>query len=191
MKSRRRSPHSGFEEHTVDRLMASNFSTGLPDILDSVRGFEVRVLVRVFAGLSYAEIAKECLVSEETVRRVYGKAMSRLRHPSRSQFLRDYLDLDLERFVDGGAIFASSLTTVECPLHGLQAMSETAFRCAYCPCEIIDPGERTGLGIRGRHRQYCTPLCRKRAARERARQTAPTQHIDDQPEILEGNQLRP
>ena len=44
------------------------------------------------AGLGISEIGKVYGVTRERIRQIESKTMSKLRHPSRSQVLRDYLD---------------------------------------------------------------------------------------------------
>ena len=67
------------------------------DVLDSLTGRERRVLQLRF-GLddgrqrTLEEVGREFGVTRERIRQIESKTMSKLRHPSRSQVLRDYLD---------------------------------------------------------------------------------------------------
>ena len=54
------------------------------------RNKEIRELRR--AGLTLREIGEKFGVTRERIRQIESKTMSKLRHPSRSQLLRDYLD---------------------------------------------------------------------------------------------------
>ena len=66
-------------------------------VLDSLSGRESRVLQLRF-GLedgrprTLEEVGREFNVTRERIRHIEGKALRKLRHPSRSRKLKDYLD---------------------------------------------------------------------------------------------------
>lgn len=69
----------------------------IEDIFSSLTPREVRILQLRFGlvdGYSYTleEVGKKFGVTRERIRQIESKTMSKLRHPSRSQVLRDYLD---------------------------------------------------------------------------------------------------
>ncbi|SIE09483.1 RNA polymerase sigma factor SigB [Mycobacteroides abscessus subsp. abscessus] len=165
MKSRRR-PVMGAQaqERLIDRFFSADLARLLPSVLETIDPFELRVIVQVARGVPYNEIAAQCALPTETVRRVYSTAMSRMRHPSRSQVLRDFLDIDLSRYVQADAVFGIKFETVNCPTHGQKAAVQDSRRCLACPCEIAYLRFNT---TPGRRRRYCSPACRQSAYRRR------------------------
>ena len=69
----------------------------MSSVLDSLSGREARVL-RLRFGLedgrarTLEEVGREFNVTRERIRQIEGKALRKLRHPSRSRKLKDYLD---------------------------------------------------------------------------------------------------
>ena len=66
-------------------------------VLDSLSGRERRVLQLRFGledgrPLTLEEVGKEFNVTRERIRQIEAKALRKLRHPSRSRKLKDYLD---------------------------------------------------------------------------------------------------
>ena len=67
------------------------------DVLDSLTPREAKVLrmrfgVEMSTDHTLEEVGKQFDVTRERIRQIESKTMSKLRHPSRSQSLRDYLD---------------------------------------------------------------------------------------------------
>lgn len=137
MKSRRR-PVMGerTQDRLIDRLYSADLAEVFPNVLGTIEPFELRVIVQVARGVPYNEIAAQSGLSTETVRNVYSKAMSRMRHPSRSQVLREFVGIDLSRYVQANAVFGIKFQTVNCPTHGEKTVVEDSRRCRGCPCEI-------------------------------------------------------
>lgn len=104
------------------------------------------------------------IVNWMTVRHVYSKGMSRMRHPSRAQVLVEFLDIDLSRYVQANAVFGIKFETVNCPTHGEKTVVQDSRRCRGCPCEIAYLQFNT---TPGRRRRYCSPACRQSAYRRR------------------------
>ncbi len=67
------------------------------DVLDSLTPREAKVL-RLRFGLddgnprTLEEVGKEFMVTRERIRQIEAKALRKLRHPSRSKKLKDFLD---------------------------------------------------------------------------------------------------
>ncbi|CPT23974.1 RNA polymerase sigma factor [Mycobacteroides abscessus subsp. abscessus] len=165
MKSRRR-PVIGAQaqDRLVDRLYSADLAEVFPSVLETIEPFELRVIVQVARGVPYNEIAAQCGLPTETVRHVYGKAMSRMRHPSRAQVLVEFLDIDLDRYIEADAVLSIKFETVNCPTHGQTTVVQDSRRCLECPCEI--PYQRFKT-TPGRRRRYCSPACRQSAYRRR------------------------
>ena len=64
----------------------------MEEVLKTISAGERKVVVGFANGKTYAQLQEELGVSRYRLRVIYGKAMSKLRHPSRSQVIRDYLD---------------------------------------------------------------------------------------------------
>jgi RNA polymerase primary sigma factor len=69
----------------------------LDDVLDSLTDREKRVLELRFGvedgrSRTLEEVGKEFGVTRERIRQIEAKALRKLRHPSRSKKLKDYLD---------------------------------------------------------------------------------------------------
>ena len=81
----------------VDAAIYSNLKTATEKVLDSLTQREAKV-VRMRFGMemntdhTLEEVGKQFDVTRERIRQIESKTMSKLRHPSRSQVLRDYLD---------------------------------------------------------------------------------------------------
>ena len=73
------------------------FRSQLDDVLDTLTEREQKVL-RLRFGMNdgrartLEEVGKEFDVTRERIRQIEAKALRKLRHPSRSRKLRDYLD---------------------------------------------------------------------------------------------------
>jgi len=76
---------------------AGGLSSGGPEVLDTLTEREQKVL-RLRFGLddgrarTLEEVGKEFNVTRERIRQIEAKALRKLRHPSRSRKLKDYLD---------------------------------------------------------------------------------------------------
>jgi RNA polymerase primary sigma factor len=67
------------------------------DILDSLTPREAKVLrmrfgIEMSTDHTLEEVGKQFDVTRERIRQIEAKALRKLRHPSRSKKLRDYLD---------------------------------------------------------------------------------------------------
>jgi len=165
VKNRRR-PVMGerTQDRLIDRLYSADLAEVFPSVLETIEPFELRVIVEVARGVPYNEIAAQSGLPTETVRHVYSKGMSRMRHPSRAQVLREFVDIDLSRYVQANAVFGIKFETVNCPTHGEKTVVQDSRRCRGCPCEIAYLQFNT---TPGRRRRYCSPACRQSAYRRR------------------------
>jgi RNA polymerase sigma factor (sigma-70 family) len=64
----------------------------LQNVLATISERETRVIRGRFTGKTQKQLAVELRTSTRTIRKIEVKTLSKLRHPSRSQVLRDYLD---------------------------------------------------------------------------------------------------
>ena len=84
-------------DDALDSLLRKRFVEGTRDLLATLTAREAQVL-RMRFGLdggterTLAEIGASFDLTRERIRQIESKTMSKLRHPSRSQVLRDYLD---------------------------------------------------------------------------------------------------
>ncbi|WP_323753504.1 RNA polymerase subunit sigma, partial [Mycobacteroides abscessus] len=165
MKNRRR-PVMGerTQDRLIDRLYSADLAEVFPSVLETIEPFELRVIVEVARGVPYNEIAVQSGLPTETVRHVYSKAMSRMRHPSRSQVLREFVDIDFSRYVQANAVFGIKFGAVNGPTPGDQTVVQDSRRRRGCPCEIAYLQYITRPG---RRRRYCSPTCRQSAYRGR------------------------
>ncbi|NUT37283.1 MAG: hypothetical protein HOV79_29915 [Hamadaea sp.] len=126
------------------------------------------------------EIGDAYGITRERVRQIESKVMSKLRHPSRSDVLRDYLFLDdLRRLPDGLrrrilGVTEDPLPMVRCDRHGWTEQVAGGRVCGNCPCRVL--GEP-----RGRPRRYCCDACRTSASRARLRARATDGAADEIP----------
>jgi DNA-binding CsgD family transcriptional regulator len=128
-----------------------------------------------------AEIGQIYGISRERVRKIEEKAMSALRHPSRSQVLRGYLDSDDEGSLVSAMRHARRTripddlrdgpSPVFCSRHGW-FHPRGLKKCSFCPCELP---YHAGVG---RPNIYCTKACRQAAYRKRHQATT---SANDQP----------
>ena len=141
----------------------------LVEVLDTVGELE-SAIVRLRIGLlddeplTYDEIGQIYGVTRERARWIESKAISRLRHPARSQVLRDYLDEDIAQLPDHvrARILgqAAPAPMAHCERHGWFRTSPARPTCGSCPCPL--PAQWTG-----RPASYCSPACRQAAYRRR------------------------
>ena len=86
------------ESDLEDRVAASMLKDQLDEVLNSLTDRERKVLDLRY-GLTdgeektLEEVGQEFNVTRERVRQIEAKALRKLRHPSRSRKLRDYIDL--------------------------------------------------------------------------------------------------
>ncbi|TKK79183.1 hypothetical protein FDA38_11140 [Kribbella jiaozuonensis] len=170
-----------FKDPTAQRAVPEELLEGLLEALFALSAGETHILVLRFGLLdgmpwTLAEIAEPYGVTEERVRQIEGKAMSKLRHPAHSQKLRDALLDDgfrlpeplrrrvLERFYQKagqGIPGDGRLPLIFCDRHGWrEAPRATARICEACICPL--PRSWTG-----RPPQYCSGGCRQAAYRRR------------------------
>ena len=87
----------------------SYFVDQLNSVLDTLTEREAGVISMRFgincdAPMTLEEIGKIYGVTRERIRQIESKSMTKLRHPSRSQVLKDYLEgFDFELFQTAGA----------------------------------------------------------------------------------------
>jgi len=81
------------DQQAIDDILGEH----IRDMLDTLSEREAGVIVMRFGlngytPMTFDEIGKEYGVTRESIRQIESKAMSKLRHPQRSQHLRDFLD---------------------------------------------------------------------------------------------------
>jgi RNA polymerase primary sigma factor len=108
-----RATNPNFESKTIcdssQLLEWSYFVDQLNSVLDTLTEREAGVISMRFgincdAPMTLEEIGKIYGVTRERIRQIESKSMTKLRHPSRSQVLKDYLEgFDFELFQTAGA----------------------------------------------------------------------------------------
>lgn len=96
-------PHSEVLSDPCRILVNTSFVKELNNVIDTLSEREARVIALRFglktgAPHTLADIGAIYGVTRERIRQIESKAMSKLRHPSRREALRDYLDLDDPRW---------------------------------------------------------------------------------------------
>ncbi|SHU27466.1 Uncharacterised protein [Mycobacteroides abscessus subsp. abscessus] len=169
MKSRRRPvQRRGLEDRAVDRLLGAGLARDLPETLETIGAIEMRVVADVANGLSAEQIAARYGgLAPEHVPGLHQTGLSRLIHPSRSQILRDYLDVDFAHYVAMGALLAQTEENTHCQRHGTKILVQGDLYCRGCSCENLQPLVRRHLHLSGRDRIYCSPECKQHGYRER------------------------
>ncbi|MER7599407.1 hypothetical protein [Streptomyces hydrogenans] len=124
------------------------------------RNYAVAFLARVLYGASYELIAEKLHVSKEEAVVSCGIGASLLRHPSRSQRLRDVLDDSDE----GALIVDKGLRDLIRSWHLEETFASLCRQCEQ-PMEIVGSVYENV----GRPRRYCSNACRQRAYRARKR----------------------
>jgi len=170
--SRRRRQASSPIESVAALLLVDQ----LEQVFQTVSSREAQA-IRMRFGLTPAgipiplgEVARTIGISVDRLRELESKAMSKLRHPSRSQVLRDYLDAETVRPVSasvrdrflGEAADREPLTW--CDLHGWTIPDGAPRTCERCTCRLSSAEV-------GRPRKYCSDACRQAASRARRRTT--------------------
>ncbi|MFF3574982.1 sigma factor-like helix-turn-helix DNA-binding protein [Nocardia jiangxiensis] len=142
-------------------------------VLETLSEREVEVIRPVFNGFSLSDVGKTFGISSDRVRHVHDKAMRKLRHPTRSEILRDYFAYDtfhaddtlyeVLQHLDKSAFRRTrQQTSLEwCDHHGWTELRGRP-RCGSCSCELPPEEE-----MFGRYRRYCCNACKQRAYRQR------------------------
>jgi Sigma-70, region 4 len=169
MSRRRRLPSS-----PIDSVAATLLLAQIVQVLRTLSEREAGA-IRMRLGLTATgtpmppnEIAKAYGITIERYRQIESKTFSKLRHPSRSQVLRDYLDAERVRPVPQAIRdeILGELSEWEplawCDRHGWTVPEGASGTCERCPCLISKPDV-------GRPRRYCSDACRKAASRARSR----------------------
>ncbi|MFS0696749.1 hypothetical protein [Streptomyces nitrosporeus] len=124
------------------------------------RNYAVAFLAKVLYGASYELIAEKLYVSQEEAVDFYHTGASLLRHPSRSQRLRDVLyDSD-----EGALIVDKGLRDLIRSWHLEETFASLCRQCGQ-PMETIG----SVYANVGRPRRYCSNACRQSAYRARKR----------------------
>ena len=81
----------------IEAAMQAGLRDVVKDILDSLTPREAKVLrmrfgIEMQSDHTLEEVGKQFDVTRERIRQIESKTMAKLRHPSRSQSLRDYLE---------------------------------------------------------------------------------------------------
>jgi hypothetical protein len=167
MSRRRARSHSPTESAATARFMAQQVDVALAQILETVSEREAGV-IRMLFGVgdgpprTLADIGRVYGVSQERIRQIQSKTLSKLRHPSRSQILWDYTVDDVKlsdaiRRVQNGNVEPA---LVWCDRHGWSAPEGSHGVCGRCKCPVWFNGV-------GRPPKYCSDACRKAASRAR------------------------
>ncbi|MBE1493395.1 hypothetical protein H4696_000495 [Amycolatopsis lexingtonensis] len=118
---------------------------------------------------SRAETAAALSVHVAEVLRLEAAAIRKLRHPSRSGVLRDYLDSDQAVVPDrvrAGIMGGTDAPELgRCPRHGYFELAEGSILCSMCPCPVTPA--RSATSDLGRPRHYCSNACRQASYRAR------------------------
>jgi DNA-binding CsgD family transcriptional regulator len=141
-----------------DRVAGILLGEQLAAVFDTLSEREAHVVTaHVGVGVPQAVIAKHLGLTTTSVRSIVRNAMSKLRHPSRSQVLRDYLGLER-----GFGWSRSDYVAGIARQYGLELVT-----CAYehCPNRFLPKQSTRG----GRPQRYCSPRCRTAASRARRR----------------------
>jgi DNA-binding CsgD family transcriptional regulator len=172
--SRRAGSH---RDPTQQRAAPELALTQLVAVLKTISAREREIILMRYGLLdnepkSLTQIGQRYGVSREQIRLIESKVMGKLRHPSRSQVLRDYLDDDIAQLPDHvrARILGQPVTpapTAHCERHGWFRISHVRPTCGTCPCPL--PAHSTG-----RPSSYCSPACRQAAYRQRRRITGDT-----------------
>lgn len=171
--SRRRTHRDPVVARAVSNLSLNGFGTTLDDLLSAMPQNEVDILRRVLNGTPLVRIAEADGISVQAARGALAKCLSRLRHPSRSQFLRDMLDDDVESLLSNARTSALNHESRGnwhwCDRHEKWVVySDEAAQCAHCPCGLLTRREQDHtLTAPGRPRVYCSNACRQAAFRAR------------------------
>ncbi|WP_326526549.1 sigma-70 family RNA polymerase sigma factor, partial [Dokdonella sp.] len=83
----------------VEAAMYSNLQFATQEVLDSLTPREAKVLrmrfgIEMNTDHTLEEVGKQFDVTRERIRQIEAKALRKLRHPSRSEQLRSFLDLE-------------------------------------------------------------------------------------------------
>jgi RNA polymerase primary sigma factor len=83
----------------ADAAMYSSLRDATGDVLDSLTAREAKVLrmrfgIEMNTDHTLEEVGKQFDVTRERIRQIEAKALRKLRHPSRSERLRSFLDSD-------------------------------------------------------------------------------------------------
>ncbi len=156
---------AGSYRDPTQRRAAPEFALDqLAAVLETVSGRERGVILMRYGLLddepkTLAEIGRYYKVSRERIRQIERHVMSKLRHPSRSQVLRDYLDDDIARLPDHvrARILREFIppppAMAQCDRHGWFRPSISRPTCDSCPCPV--PARWTG-----RPSSHCSSACR-------------------------------
>jgi hypothetical protein len=129
----------------------------LAAVLDTLSEREAGVITLRFGIIdgqskTVDEIARVYGVSREHVRQIESKALSKLRHSSRSDILAVTDGKAKAGFID--ALFGRH-----------DPSSDDLVSCSYCHKRCFDP--QSGVSTGGRTRKYCSDKCRQAAYRAR------------------------
>lgn len=151
---RRRRP---YRDSTAKRASLSDFGR----VLNAIRDRRERgMLILLFIwGISFQEACRRLGVSERDGQVVFGRAMSHLRHPSRSQDLREELDED-----------GDPVKSVELRRWAEAAGQGLVIICEHCGRRFVP--EHLFKVTGGRPPRFCTNVCRQRAYRARKKAAA-------------------
>ncbi|MER5617599.1 hypothetical protein [Streptomyces sp. NPDC002215] len=143
-----------YRDTTVERADISSIGFALNSIQNR-REIGIVILLVIW-GLSMQEAARRLGVTENQAEQLLTKALSRLRHPSRSESIREEIDGDfvarsreLRRWAN--AVAQAIVVTCTC---GRKFLPENIF-----------------LSTGGRPKRYCSNACKQAAYRARKKQT--------------------
>lgn len=144
----------------------------LEAVLDSLTEREAGVISMRFGLRSGqqrtpGEIAKIYNSTPEAIRDIELRAMEKLRHESRSDVLRDFLDNDHLPMLGDVKSASGEGGLIYCQQHGwVERPPLLRATCEFCSCAVDDNSQRTG-----RPQKYCSNACRQAAYRRRSART--------------------
>ncbi|GAA1651941.1 hypothetical protein [Nocardia ninae] len=149
---------------TVDGI---RFNELFRRVLETLGPDDASFVRRVASGESMVQIALDDGIPPRAVQRRMDKLMSRLRHPSRSQYFGDYLDDDFQGMWARNSTWSEPGEGRWCDRHERWGASLPASQltCEVCPCEL--PVGLFGESLFGRPRVYCSDACKQFAYRLR------------------------
>jgi hypothetical protein len=141
-----------YRDSTLARASLSDLGRVLKTIRDRR---EVGMMVFIFVwGISLQDASRRLGLSERDGERVLTRALAHLRHPSRSQSIRDEADGD-------------PLRSMELRRWAQAAAQDMVVTCAHCGHAFVP--EHIFLMSGGRPPRFCSNACRQRAYRARKR----------------------
>ncbi|MCP2245171.1 Sigma-70, region 4 [Lentzea aerocolonigenes] len=161
----------GFLDPTGKRGGADAYVRLLRAVLGTLSAREAGVITYRFGLLdgrprTLDEIGRIYGIDRTRARFIESKVMSKLRHPSRSMVLRDFLDGEFVELPEPvraellGALNTEPGPLVHCDRHGWSESGPDVSRCVGCPCALAAQQY-------GRRRKYCSDACRQAAYRRR------------------------